>query len=343
MAWARSRRRKSGTYYYVISEGKTFAAGKGRVGRELAQEWAAAMTKARRAEKAGMRADETPGPCLWTLTDLYRADMTEARRRGLRTVLPQFQGKTSKRESDWRQLLAFFGVETNLDAVSGERIRAFIEARETAGVGPAAINRGLFGILRPALRTARERKEETGYAREPFLGIRKLDERAGARKPIALPEREVWRVIRRCWRTSRKLGAYVELLFLTASRLNEHPEVSGGFLRYPAYKRGKPRAFHLTPRVAVLAALPRAFDRKLWTASATAAGHPTLRPHDLRHTALTLAGKVPTASLDSIQKLGGWRSAAMADRYLHPDAAAIEPLGGPPVARKARRSRETIA
>ena len=338
MAWARSRRRKTGTYHYVFHQGRTFAAGKGKEGRELAQTWAAAMTKARRAKKAGMPLDEAPGgPCLWTLTTLYHADMTEARRRGLRTVQPQFQGKISKRESDWRQLLAFFGAETNLDAISGERIRAFIEWREAGGVGPSAINRGLFGILRPALRLARER-EESGYTRDPFLGIRTRGERAVARKPIALPEREVWKVIRRCWKKSRKLGAYVELLFQTASRLNERPEVGITYLLYPPYKRGRARPFELTPRLAVLAALPRAFDRKLWTAAVIAAGHPDLRPHDLRHTAITLAAKRPGASLDSIQKLGGWQSAVMANVYLHGDGRAIEPLGGPPVARKKRRS-----
>ncbi|MDD1677961.1 MAG: tyrosine-type recombinase/integrase [Methanomicrobiales archaeon] len=86
------------------------------------------------------------------------------------------------------------------------------------------------------------------------------------------------------------------------------------------------RLFHLTPRLAALVRMPRSFDRKFWRLAAAKAGHPDLRPHDLRHTALTLAGKRPEASLDSLQKLGGWQSAAMADAYLHPDSRAIEPL-----------------
>jgi integrase len=66
-----------------------------------------------------------------------------------------------------------------------------------------------------------------------------------------------------------------------------------------------------------------AFSRDLWERAAKAFGRPELHPHDLRHTALTLEGRRPGASLESIRKLGGWMSAAMADRYLHPDAHAI--------------------
>lgn len=338
MAWARARRRRTGTFYYVFHRGKTYAAGKGKDGRELAQAWAAAMTKAARAEKAGMPLEDEPGPCLWTLADLYSADMADAKRRGLRTVQPQFQGKISKRESDWRQLLAFFDEETNLDAITGERIRTFIEYRESRGVGPAAINRGLFNILKPALRLARER-EEAGYSGNPFASVRRLDERSVRRRPIALSAREVQKVIRACWTTDRRLGAHVELLYETASRLNERPEVSGSRLRFPAYKRGRPRSFALTPLLRRLYAAPRLFQRKLWRDAVVLAGHPELRPHDLRHTALTLAGKRPEASLDSLRKLGGWQSAAMADRYLHPDAEPILSLSGQGVARRKRASR----
>jgi len=341
MAWARGRQRKSGRYWYVFHRGRTYAAGKGKDGRDLAQAWAAAMTKAARAEKAGMPMEEIPGPCLWTLTDLYHADMTEARRRGLRTVQPQFQGKISKRESDWRQLFAFFGKDANLDTLTGERIRAFIEAREAAGVGPAAINRGLFNILRPALRLARER-EESGYTRDPFAAVRKLEERSSRRKPIALSARDVQKVILACWSVDKRLGAYVELLYLTASRLNEQAVIAGNFLQYPAYKRGKPRAFTMTPRLAELTGLPRLFQRKLWRKAVILAGHSALRPHDLRHTALTLASKQPRASLAILQKLGGWQSAAMADRYLHMDSGAILPVSVPAVARSKRGSTGNI-
>lgn len=322
MAWARSRRRKTGRFWYVFDRGRTYAAGKGRDGRILAQAWAAAMTKAARAEKAGMPLEEEPGPCLWTLTDLYHADMTEARRRGLRTVQPQFQGKISKRESDWRQLFAFFGAGMNLDAITGERIRAFIEAREEAGVGPAAINRGLFGILRPALRLARDR-QEVGFLKDPFTGIRRLDERTRSRKALTLSRQQAEKVIMACYGVRQELGAYIELLYLTGSRLNEKPKIEGDLLLYAPYKRGIARSFFLEGRLARVARRQRYFSRKLWKEAVSAVGIPFLRPHDLRHSRLTHEGSRPGASLLDIQRLGGWKSAAMCSVYLHPASAAM--------------------
>lgn len=331
MAWARPRKLASGTWWYVIDDRKkAHAAGVGKEGRELAQEWAAAMNRAKRLERAGFPPEDVPAVSDWTLADLFAAHLADARRRGLRIARPQFQGKRSKLESHWSNLLAFFGEKLALDALSDAGIRSYIEAREAAKIGPSTINRDL-SVLRGALRLARE-SAAAGYAGDPFASIRPLAEAHRRRQPIALSERDCRKLLRICWSMDQRFGAFVELLLLTASRLNETPTVSGGRLRYPPYKRGRARIFTLRGgpeerRLAKLAQMERHFDRRrLWTPAVAALGRPELRPHDLRHTALTLEGKRPGASLLSLQKLGGWKSAAMAARYLHPDAEAIRPV-----------------
>src|SRR5262249_10942554 len=146
--------------------------------------------------------------------------------------------------------------------------------------------------------------------------IRPLKEKPA--NPIALSGPALEKVIRACWDRHPPLGAYVELLALTASRLHESPSLSPGALHYPPQKRGNPRAFRVTRRLRYLMGQPRAFSRPIWLEVVRDLGLPGLKPHHLRHSALTIAGSHRDASLVDLMALGGWKSPQMAARYLHP-------------------------
>lgn len=324
MAHARQRVRKTGTFWlFVDDNGIETSVGQGKDAKRLAQTWADRYNTRKRLARAGLE-DEFPARCAWTLKDLCEADLQDAANRGLRTALPQFQGKASKRESHWQNLLRFFGEEAILDTISETAIRAYVSHRQKT-VGPVPINRDLFGVLRPALRLARE-TEAANYRGDPFRALRKLNESRGKRRAIALSEPASRRLIRFCRRVHAPLGAWVELQLLTASRPGQRGVIQGGHLRYAAHKRGIPRSFPIAGRLAEVLAEPRAFSRHYWQLAVEQFRRPALHPHDLRHTALTIAGKQLGATLDSIRKLGGWTTTQMADDYLHPDARAIQPV-----------------
>ncbi len=322
MVFVRSQKLKTGTFHYVITgrHDRPLPCGRGSDGREYAHELAAEIRKVRRDQRTGKYVP----PPTWTLEELKAADLQDAKNRGLVTAQPQFQGKLSKRESHWKNLLAFFRSETTLDQVTETRIRAYIAHRQKT-VGPVPINRDLFGVLRPALRLARE-TEAAGYHADPFARIRKLDERTSRRAPIVLAAKDATKLIRIARALRKDFGAWVEIQLLTASRRGQVGAVDGAFLRYPPHKRGIARSFRLEGRLAVVVRQRRAFSPGLWADAAKELGRPDLHPHDLRHTALTIEGSRPGATLESIRKLGGWRSAAMADVYLHDDARAIGPV-----------------
>lgn len=329
MVYVRSMKLKTGTFHYVIPNrhARPLPCGSGREALEYAQELAAEIRKANRDARCGKI---VPPLCVWTLADAKAADLEEARRRGLRTIQPQFEGKVSRRESHWNNLTAFFGEKTNLDEITAARIRAYITRREGEGLGPASTNRDL-DVLRTALAIARDR-QESGLRGDPFKGVPRLEEASRRRAPIALPEANLDRVIRACWRRNAKLGAYVELLRLTASRLRETPTRHGKLLIYPAYKRGLPRTFHIEGRLAEVLKLPRRFDRRIWVSVVNGkegrpGACPGLRPHDIRHSVLTILGGRPETSLLELQKWGGWKRPETAAIYLHPDASALRPLG----------------
>ncbi len=316
MVYIRSRKRKTGTFHDVIvRRGQTpIACGAGKEGREEAHELAAEIRKLQRRQRAGL---PLPKVSLWTVHKLREEDLTEAKRRGLKTTLPQFQGRQSRRESHWNNLEAFFGADTPLDAITQRRVRAYAEAREWS-VGAV---RDLWTVLRPALRLAREH-EEALYDGDPFTGIQKPRERH--REGIALPLRTVLGLLRALEAADPELGAYAALLFWTASRLREIGRVDHGQLIYPAYKRGRERRFQVKGRIARLLRLPRSFSYRRWYAALAGVEGvpPDLHPHDLRHTRLTLEGGRPGASIESLIVLGGWKDPSMAARYLHPDRAA---------------------
>lgn len=328
MPHARGYPCKSGVWWYVIPDarhGRPIPCGKGAKGKRLATRSAARANELKYQQQAGI---EMPRECIWTLEDLHVADIQAAKDRGLRTARPQLSGRRggkSRRESHWKALIAFFGEATNLDEITQGRVLAYMGARKR---GPSATNRDL-DVLRGALRLARE-TDEAGYSGDPFRGVRRLDERGSRRKPIALPEKETRRVVRALWREDPRLGAYSELLYETCSRLSQVPAIAGRFLRYDPQKRGNPRAFFLASRtrlegrpLGALARLPRLFDRKAWRRGVKLAGHPTLNPHDLRHSRLTVEGGLPKASLSRLMEISGVKSPEVIAVYLHPSGKPI--------------------
>ncbi len=330
MAFVRSRKRKSGTYWYVVDtvpvasqDGKTRwkkqtrAAGQGKDGREFAQEWAESLRKARRRLKAGLPPEQTR--CRWTLGDLRERDLADARARGLVSL--------KRRRSHWDALTGIFGEDLNLDQLTPAALERYGRERMRRGrlmaggnvrpVGPAAVNRDLRSVLSPALKLARRLWDESGYTGRPFADLPQLEERSHRRSPRPLTAAEAVRLVAAAWKVAdrapepwrpswRQDAAILELLLVTASRRGQilalrKDQIRGGILFFPAQKRGKERAFVLTPRVrAVLRHAggskgPWVFEgrhgghrvefRRFWQAATKAAGLPGLKPHDLRHTA----------------------------------------------------------
>lgn len=317
MAFVRRRRRKTGTFYSVVigRHLKPIPCGKGKEAKEYANDLVAELQRGKRDAIAGIRIRRSS----WTVKELEEADLQDATRRGIRTAFQQWQGKRSYREYHWHNLLAAFRPGENVDAISGARIREYIARRE-ADVGPATINRDL-DVLRGALAMARDR-EESGYGGNPFRGIRRLDEKRARRQPRILTNAQLARLVRACWARDERLGAHVELLRLTASRLRQEPEIRGKDLYYPPQKRGTPRKFILEGRLAEIVRLPRRFDRALWRKAVEDSKLGDVRPHDIRHSAMVLEGQRPGASLGRLKDRGGWTDPATAALYLRAEGSA---------------------
>jgi integrase len=330
MAWARSRTWKTGDFWSMIEDdGTAHKCGKGKKAEIRAKRWANRLNELRYDARAGLI---TPGPCLWTIEDLHKAHVADAVKRGVRQALPQWKKGRSHLESQWASLLDFFCLETLIDQIGPERIRAYQDTppaprqKWTRPKGPAAINRDLWGVLKPALALARDREAESGFRGDPFAKLKPLSklERDRRRKPIALKRAEALRFVAVCRGVRRDFGAFVEQLFLTASRVNQRAVTDGRFLRYPAQKRGIPRSFPLRGRLATVSRAPHFFSMKLWNEAAKLFGRPDLNPHDLRHSRLTIEGNRPKATLFTLQKYGGWKDPMIGRVYLHPDAEAID-------------------
>lgn len=329
MPHVRSRKLRTGSFWYFVEGNHETPCGPGQAGRDLAhRKLSSALTNAR-LRRLGFEAEQES---VWTVAELRAADLEEARRRGLLTAAPQFQGKLSKRESHWNTLVEFFTLSAPLDDITGDRIRAFITWRE-GSVSATTINRDL-AILKTALAHARD-VDASGYGGDPFRKVRRLRERH--QKPISLDEKALWGVVAACWERHKPLGAYVELLVLTASRLHQEPALDGASVSYAPQKRGNPRAFQATRRLRHLLSQPRHFSRRIWLEAVTAVGQPSLTPHHLRHSALTLAGSRPDASPIGLMALGGWKSLDMVSAYLHPGSSLISPLAKAGTPRKPKR------
>lgn len=342
MPRVRSRKLRTGVFHYMVDDaGKYHACGQGTDGKALAEAWAANIIQAKYLRGTPF---QSPPRCSWTLAMLRQEHLADAKKRGLAIARPQPHGKQSRLESHWNTIVGFFGSDANLDDVTQERVRDFIKARQIE-VGPVPINRDLWGTLRPALGLAR-RIESSGYAGDPFRELKKLDEKAAAIAPIALSAAQMRALVRVCWSVDRELGAHVELLYETASRLTQEPQLRGKVVHYPRHKRGMPRAFPLDDQLRKLLASPRQFRRARWTKAVALWAEKLkmpeddprrkFRPHWARHTRLTIEAERPGADLARLMRWGGWKTASTADGYLHPHGVPVDRAG----TRRARGSRK---
>ena len=315
MAFVRARRRKTGTFFYVVEYepgGKRIWRSAGR-DRAFARRWASRINELKLRRKAGFPDEEAPERCLWTLGILRDRDQADARQRGL--FMPS-------RESCWRNIVRVLDPGLPLTAVTPEAIRdATSEWLKTAKNRTANHYRA---VLRFALRLARQ-TPESGYTGDPFAAIAALPER-DVRASRALTEKQSGRLVRILRRLHPPTAVSAELLLLTASRHSEKGAAVAGALRYPGHKRGRPRAFRLDDRLRALLEQPRGWSRRAWRAATKKLGIPDLRPHDLRHTAATqafLAG----AKIPEVQELLGHQSPEMAQRlYTHLFPREMEPV-----------------
>jgi integrase len=237
--------------------------------------------------------------------------------------------------------------------------------RGEGDVSPATINRNL-ATLRHALGLARLWADESGFRVDPFERWRPLDERTTARKPVALLPQQIAALkatARRMAaeapdhrrRTIRADADMVLLYLLTGSRLSEilrleRAWIGDGIIRFPAHKRGEPRVIAFDGNTAPARELrailsrhdgegrfvfpqegsdkPRDNFRRFWGSLTKAAGLAGLRPHDLRHTAISQA--VRRGGIEAGQKLGGHQTPQMAQRiYSHVHPGAVLPVSYP--------------
>lgn len=187
------------------------------------------------------------------MADLKKADLEDAKRRGLRSALPQGgPGTKSKRESHWDNIIGFFGEGLNLADVTPTELARYTRPR----AGPAAINRDV-AVFRPALRLARRHKAESGYRGNPFEDWERLKE--VKRPPKDLPAELSARLVREAYALARKAIPRCRVEWLQAAQvvdlwdvtLSRHREVlwarrewiEGHTLTFPPHKGGKGRVF----------------------------------------------------------------------------------------------------
>ncbi len=157
MAWIRTRTRKTGTYYYVVAAGRTFAAGQNR---QVATRIRNRYDELERLDRHGIA---SPSKSNWRLSDLKKRDIAA--------------NPESSRVRRWRQLEAWFGADLLIDEIT----HAMIEQYRRRGAGPATINRDL-SVLSSALATARRLHDLSGYMQNPFDGLPRLDEKRVRRR-----------------------------------------------------------------------------------------------------------------------------------------------------------------
>lgn len=361
MASVRSRRRRSGVFWFVVSrQGRERAAGPGREGERAARRWEARLEAAEWAERR-QEPTETALGAAWSVEDLRGRD------------LEAFRGRASwrSRERVWRVLLSVYGAETRLEALTPARIQAAIAERSRT-VSAQTI-RNELSVLSAALRLARRMRHESRFTADPLREVFRPSEPAGRRQ--ALPEDEARAVIAAAWRkaarapahlraTWRDNAAIVELMFETSSRISQvlalrREQIAGDVLRFPPQKGGLPREFVIRGRLAaVLRKIPdrgpylfpaRPGARKahrdglarFWRAIAP----PGFQPHGLRHSSVTAALEAGEGLMD-VTRRGGWKTPAMVLRtYGHVLRRPIEalPRAGTKTAVTAGRPRRSRA
>jgi integrase len=344
MATVRSRKRKGGTYWFIVDRfGRERRMGSGSAGKSAANRARARLELAEWAERRG---EPTPDSArsYWTLRDLRDHDL-EAN--AGHASLPS-------RRRLWEVLLEGFGEGVRLDQLTPTRIQGWATIRGRA-VSARTVNNGL-SLLSAALKFARRMRHASGFTGNPFSEVSRLP--AGPeRATVVAPDGDVQRLISAAWAKAsaaplhfrdlwRDNAAIVELLYLTSSRISQvlalrREQVRGGLLCFPAHKGGSPREFPVRGRLAaVLRRLPdrgvyffpaRAGAKKkahrdnlagFWRAIAPAG----LTPHGLRHSAATAALYAGESLPEVAARLGHKDLTMVQRRYGHIFRKPIPPL-----------------
>lgn len=218
-------------------------------------------------------------------------------------------------------------------------------------------------------------RDESGFVAKPFEEI-DLPTVGETRQTVVVTDPEVRATIAKAWRKAaaapphlrdlwRDNAAMIELLYETSSRISQiltlrREQVSGGLLRFPGHKGGRPREFPVRGRIAaVLRRLPdrgpyffparRGAKKKahrdnlaaFWDSIAP----PGLTPHGLRHSGAT-AAIYAGESLPAVAARLGHKNLTMVQRvYGHIFRDPIPPLprAGPKTALTSRLERRADA
>lgn len=343
MAFVRSRKRKGGTFWFVVDRhGNERRAGSGREGEKAARRWQGRLEQAEWAERRGEPVETVLGAA-WTLQDLKERDL-EAN--AGRPSLPS-------RRRRWTGLLEAFGEATTLDRLTPAAVQAFADAR--GRTVSAQTVRNDLSLLSSALKLARRMRHESGFTTDPFPDV--IRPRGGGRQVEALPENKAEAIIRSAWAKAktapphladlwRDNAAIVELAYRTSSRISQiltlrWDQLGEGLLRFPPHKGGLARdfplsgaigrVFHRLPHTGVWVFPARAGARKkahrdnlagFWRAIAPAG----FTLHGLRHSAAT-AALYAGESLPAVALRLGHKDLTMVQRrYGHIFRAPIPPL-----------------
>lgn len=241
-------------------------------------------------------------PCQLTLGDLKIRDLEQAKReaKDVRT-----------REKVWRAIEKTIPANLRVTDITP----LVIERLDSATIKRATLKKR-HALLRYQLGESVRLGE---LAENPFGRMRPIRE-WDARQATALTRKQAADLLRKL---ERPTARQMRLLLRTASRPGERPTREGAFLVYRPHKRGVQRRFQIGQVLELILSHPRSWSRRSWDRAVAALGL-EIRPHDLRHTAITWAAQKPGASLAEIQALGGWTSPAMAARYLHGSGKAME-------------------
>lgn len=299
MAFLRKRIGPRGVHYYIQFENHSMKA----VGSNLAVARRILAEYHDRSRLAEFGIND-PVPCAVTLGDLRERDTRQAIAEGkdVRT-----------RTHVWNAIARVLSEDLRVNELTPK----LIEQLGDGDVKRATIRRR-YALLRYQLGESVRLGE---IQVNPFTRVRRVFEH-DARPAIALSLEQVQRLL---GLLANKTAAHVEIQFLTASRPGEVGVVHGDVLVFPPHKRGVSRKFQISGRLADLLKTDHSFSRASWERGVEEFGTP-IHQHDIRHSALTIAGSQPGASLVGIMRLGGWKSPAMASRYLHAGNETLSPV-----------------
>lgn len=343
MASVRSRRRKGGTFWFVVDRhGQERHAGPGREGEKAARRWQGRLEAAEWAERRGEPVETALGAS-WTLRELRDRDLAAT------------AGRASwpSRKRRWAVLLEGFGEAVRLDRLTPAAIQGFVATRLRTATAQTVRND--LSLLSSAFKFARRMRQESGLTVNPVADVDRPA--VTARREVQLgTDAEVRAIIRAAWAKARGApghlrdlwrdnAAIIELCYETSSRISQvltlrRAQVAGGVLRFPPHKGGLAREFPVVGRIeAVLRKLPARGEfffparvgsgkphrdnlAKFWRAVAPAG----FTIHGLRHSSITAALEAGESPTDAARR-GGWKSLAMLIRtYGHILRAPIRQL-----------------